>query len=99
MFSVEEYKLALSNIGAKLRGRKLEMLRFHYSAPSRAITAGQLANLVGFTHHGAANIHYCNIGRLLSDEIGKLSEKRKNGTYRWWKVLSSDIQYRTKIAV
>jgi 5-methylcytosine-specific restriction enzyme A len=91
MFSIEEYKFALNSIAPKLHGKKLEMLRFHYSAPNRAITAGQLASLIGYVNHSAVNMHYCNIGHLLSDALGKRPEQRKDGSYRWWKVLSTDI--------
>jgi len=89
MFSVEEYKHALIMSKKKMHKKHYEMLEVQYWSPNRTITAGHLAKSVGYTNFSSANLHYGKLGRLLSDSLEILPKKRKDGTYSWWRILSS----------
>jgi 5-methylcytosine-specific restriction enzyme A len=67
MFSVEEYKIALSQ---PLTKTQLQMLRLNYAAPDSAITALQMSRGMGWQNRGAANMHYGKLGRLFAERIG-----------------------------
>ena len=47
-----------------------EMLRVHYDAPDRIITATQLARGLGFNVFGAANLHYGRLARRVGEALG-----------------------------
>jgi hypothetical protein len=46
------------------------MLRTHYHAPDRKITARQMAEAVGYPNFATANLHYGKVGGLLCDILG-----------------------------
>jgi hypothetical protein len=48
---------------------QLAMLRAHYHAPAREITATQLADAAGYESYSAANLQYGRIGWMLFGEI------------------------------
>jgi hypothetical protein len=62
---------------------RLKMLRAHYHAPDRCITARQLAEAAGYANYGAANLQYgllaADFWALLPTEI----KQRKDGTRIW----------------
>ena len=90
MFSVEEYKLGLHSIRRRMNPKHYEMLQAQYAAPNRTVTVPQLAKAVGYLSFSPVNLHYGKLGRLLSDEIGKLPERSPySGKLRWFRVLSS----------
>ncbi|MDB5998873.1 MAG: hypothetical protein JWP52_572 [Rhizobacter sp.] len=67
--SVEEYTASLRKILGTLSDRRLLMLKAHYEAPDRAVTAAQLSKLAGYASHGAANLQYGLVGRALFEEL------------------------------
>ena len=89
MFSVAEYIHGLHAIRRRMNQKQYEILRAQYSAPNRTATASQLAKAIGYLNFGGVNLQYGKLGRLLSDELGRLPKRRGNGTYSWWRVLSS----------
>lgn len=49
---------------------QMRMLRTHYHAPSRTLTATQMAKALGYPKYSAANLHYGKLGRLVAEQIG-----------------------------
>lgn len=62
--TAQQYVAAFQAIN-DLPSSYVAMLRFHYYAQSRTVTAVQIAHAVGFQHHGTANLHYGKLGRRL----------------------------------
>jgi 5-methylcytosine-specific restriction enzyme A len=89
MFSVEEYKRALSALRNELSETELGMLREQYAAPRRSITAKDLAAAIGIAGYQPINGLYGRLGHRLSNAIGREPRRRKNGTVEWWTALSS----------
>ena len=52
-----------------MSGGQRAMLRAHYEAPGRKITATQLAQAAGFANFSAANLQYGLLGAMLFAEI------------------------------
>ncbi len=48
----------------------LRMLRAHYAAPARRITATRLARAVGYPNYNSANLNYPRVGRLVGEHLG-----------------------------
>jgi putative restriction endonuclease len=65
--SADSYTLAFRTLGT-LAESHFSMLRFHYSAPARTVTATQMAHAASFRHYGVANLQYGRLGR----RIGKV---------------------------
>jgi hypothetical protein len=65
----ERYKDALGTIVGGLPDSYLRMLRAHYDAPDRTITATSLAAAAGFKTWSSANLHYGTLGRMLGERI------------------------------
>jgi len=80
---VEEYVRALQNIlKAKLPDSYLAMLKAHYHAPNRTITATQLAKAANISenwNYNSANLHYGSLGKRLNEEVPIQLLTRKNG--------------------
>jgi putative restriction endonuclease len=47
------------------------ILQIHYDAPSRTITARQMAHALGYKHYSVANSQYGRLGRTVRDLLGK----------------------------
>lgn len=67
--TTEEMLAAFRNILPKLNDKYLAMLRTHYHAPGRCISATLLAEAVEYDGYGSANLHYGKIGALLYEEL------------------------------
>jgi putative restriction endonuclease len=46
-----------------------QVLRVHYHAPERTITAKQLAELVGYSCYSTANAQYGRLARLVGEQL------------------------------
>lgn len=66
--SPEQYVYALRASGVTETQRR--MLQVHYDAPSRTITATQMARALGYKHYGVANSQYGNLGRKVRELLG-----------------------------
>lgn len=76
----EDYLAALRNILNDLTDGHLAMIKAHYLAPDRCITATQLAKSAGYSHYSAANLQYGFVGKALYEEIPMVIPKRDDGT-------------------
>jgi len=73
------YAAALKKILPVLTDGHLAMLKIHYSAPDRCITATELANAAGYANYRAANLQYGSVGKLLWEEIPRRLPIGANG--------------------
>lgn len=84
-----EYKNALKAIEPEIREAQFETLRAQHGEPDKAVTAGQLAKLMGYDHFRPLNSVYGRLGHLLAKELGKQPKKQTDDFKRWWSVLST----------
>lgn len=77
--TTEEMLTAFRNILPKLNDNYLAMIRAHYHAPDRRITATLLAEAAGYDGYGSANLHYGKIGSFLYEVIPMDVPKREGG--------------------
>jgi putative restriction endonuclease len=67
---------AVSNI----TDRHIQMLRVHYNAPDRTVTAKQLAELVGYNSYSVVNAQYGRLARLIGEQLDYNPEPERLGT-------------------
>lgn len=81
--TAELARKAFVALAPDLPANRLKMLRAHFHAPDRCITARQLAEAAGYANYGAANLQYgllaADFWALLPTEI----KQRKDGTRIW----------------
>lgn len=63
-----------------LTDRHFQLLRLHYQAPERTVTARQLAELVGYTSYSVANAQYGRLARLVGEQLDYSPEPERLGT-------------------
>jgi putative restriction endonuclease len=63
--SVEEYAAAFRRVHG-WGDRQIALLRMHYHAPARTVTATTLATAMGYARYSAANAQYGRLGRQLN---------------------------------
>lgn len=57
-----------------------QLLRLHYHAPERTVTAKQLAELVGYKSYSVANLQYGRLARLVGEQLDYDPEPERLGT-------------------
>lgn len=67
--SVSEYVDALKRIEDKLSDGQRAMLKAHYRAPDKCMTATALAEAAGYPGYSSANLQYGLVGRWLFEEL------------------------------
>jgi hypothetical protein len=67
--SAQEYIEAFKSIMNDTHDGQFAMLKAHYHAPDRAMTATQLAHAAGWSDYSSANVHYGKLGKLLNGEL------------------------------
>lgn len=78
--SSPEYVAAMRTILKNLSDGQLAMLKAHYYAPNRTLTATQLAEAAGYQNFSAANLQYGLLGRWLAEELLCVLPARDDGT-------------------
>jgi len=68
--SAQQYADALQKLSDRITEKQWEMLRSHYYAANRSVTARQLAKAVGYPNYGSVNLQYGRLGALLGSELG-----------------------------
>lgn len=58
----------------------IQMLRIHYHAPQRTVTAKELAQAVGYTNYSVANAQYGRLARLVGEQLDYNPEPERLGT-------------------
>lgn len=89
--SAQQYEDAFRSLDLSEAHR--DMLKVHYRAPERTITATRMANAIGYPNYGSANLHYGRLGRLVGEslEFDPLDEhlgtlvtfEKRNGEWHW----------------
>jgi 5-methylcytosine-specific restriction protein A len=77
--SSQQYMAALRRIGI-LTDRQIQMLRIHYYAPDRTITATEMARSMGHEHYSFANSQYGRLGRLVGEQLDYNPMQERLGT-------------------
>lgn len=88
---VEAYVAAFRHILPRLSEGHRAMLKAHFHAPGRIITATQLARAAGYHGHGAANLQYGFVGRYLFEALPTPLESRKDGTPIYTMALATGV--------
>jgi hypothetical protein len=65
----ERFKTALEKLVADLPESYVAMLKEHYAAPAHTITAGKLAEALGYKSYSGANLHYGKLAGLLGSAL------------------------------
>jgi hypothetical protein len=76
--SVTETVAALHRVLPRLSQGQLRMLRAHYHAKDRCMTATELADAAGYDAYHAANLQYGRVGWLLYGELPTPLPRRKS---------------------
>jgi hypothetical protein len=69
--TAQQYREAFQKVRERLTDKQLAMLRTHYHAPERKITARQMAESVGYPNFASVNLQYGAVGGLLCDILGQ----------------------------
>lgn len=77
--SPQQY-IAAFRTGSDLTESHIQMMRIHYYAPERTITATQLARAVGFNGYPVANSQYGRLGRLVGEQLDYNPMQERLGT-------------------
>lgn len=77
--SPEQYVAAFCKLG-HVSDSQIRMLRLHYHAPARSITASQMARAIGYGHYSLANSQYGRLGRLVGNQLEYNPMKERLGT-------------------
>ena len=67
--SANHYVAAFRKIIPSLSDGHFAMLKAHYCAPHRSLTATELAKAAGYANYSAANLQYGFVGKLLWEEL------------------------------
>jgi hypothetical protein len=84
-----EYVKAFRAIRSGLSDGHFAMLKAHYLAPNRGITATQLSEAAGYLHYGAANLQYGIVGKKIYEELPTKLLVRKDGTLIYTSALAT----------
>lgn len=77
--SSQQYVAAFRRIGSLTDGQ-IQMLRTHYYAPDRTITATEMARATGHEHYSFANSQYGRLGRLVGEQLEYNPMQERLGT-------------------
>lgn len=83
-----DYGLALDRIKGALTTTQRDLLAALCDAPGCELSGGQIARLLGLTHHVAVTTALVGLAKALTKAVGVPPPKRSNGTSRWWHVVA-----------
>jgi len=75
----QQYVAAFQSID-NLKNNHLQILQSHYQAHEKTITAKQLAQVMGYSHHTTTNTMYGCLARLVGEKLDYNPEPEKLGT-------------------
>lgn len=76
---VDRFVTAFQSVSS-ITDSHIQMLRAHYQAAERTVTAKQLADLVGYSSHSAINAQYGRLARLVGKQLDYNPEPERLGT-------------------
>lgn len=74
-----------------LPAHQLAMLKAHFEAPERILTATQLAAAAGWDDYSSANLHYGKLGFELAQELDWTPPKGADGNPTWTMALADGV--------
>lgn len=77
--SADRFVAAFRSV-SKITDRQVQMLRLHYHAAERTVTAKELADLVGYTSYSVVNAQYGRLARLVGEQLDYNPEPERLGT-------------------
>lgn len=95
---VQQYVAAFRAVN-NLIDTHVQMLKAHYFAPEQTITAKQLSQAMGYSHHATVNNIYGRLARRVGEQLGYSPEPEKLGTLvtfekrkgEWHWILRSEV--------
>ncbi|RFP59640.1 MAG: HNH endonuclease [Limnothrix sp. CACIAM 69d] len=75
----QQYVAAFQSID-NFNANHLQILQIHYQADEKTITAKQLAQAMGYSHHATANMMYGRLASLIGEKLNYNPEPEKLGT-------------------
>jgi hypothetical protein len=87
--SGEEYVAAFQRMLPTLSDGHCAMLKAHYRAPDKTLTATKLAAAAGYSNYSAANLQYGNVGKALYEELPVELRRRADGTLIYTSALAT----------
>jgi hypothetical protein len=88
--TAEEYIEALQGLHGQIGKHHWLMLKAHYRAPDRKLTARQLARAAGYAEHAVANEKYGRLARLIAEFLNYQPRVRGDGTPVWTSTIAED---------
>jgi 5-methylcytosine-specific restriction protein A len=85
----DRYVAAFRSV-SNITDRQIQMLRVHYHAPGRTVTAKQLAAWVGYRSYSAVNSQYGRLARLVGEQLDYRPEPEWLGTLVLFKKLQNE---------
>ena len=73
--SYTQYYDALNKINENITDKQKIMLEYHFKAPNRTVTFGELASAAGFNDYSSANLQYGLLGTALGEELNMVFAK------------------------
>lgn len=83
-----DYEAALERSRSALTVLQRDLLSALLVAPSNELSAGQIARLLGLTHHAGVNSAIVGLAKALTRAVGVAPPMRSDGTSRWWHVVA-----------
>jgi hypothetical protein len=77
--SPQQYVAAFRKV-SNLADSHIQMLRMHYHAPDRTITATEMTRAAGYNHYSFANSQYGRLGRLVGEQLDYNPMQERLGT-------------------
>lgn len=66
-YTTDDYTTAFRHVA--VAPHHMRMLKAHYYAPNRTLTATQMSKALGYPKYTAANLHYGKLGRLVGERL------------------------------
>jgi hypothetical protein len=82
--TVDDYRRALEAIKPQLTDGHLAMLKAHFRAPHRTITASQLAAAAGYEGYQGANLQYAYVAQKIAEFLNFSPPIHKDGEQHFW---------------
>jgi predicted HNH restriction endonuclease len=91
-YTSEQYEYALNQLRKRSEKQfkgQMHILQIQYAMPEHTITAGKLAQKLGYANFGAANLRYGTLGRKISEILGgEAPDCYKDGSPAYFSYLS-----------
>lgn len=78
--TADRYAAAFRAIITSPADGQVRLLRAHYHAPQRTVTAKELARLIGYTRYSVVNAQYGRLARLVGEQLDYNPEPERLGT-------------------